>query len=157
MLIKNLAPVVTVISVKIESHMPLKENKNPKPILHALQETQSSCQYTLGKSFLKEMLRNTIFNYLGFFQRHQAIGPQIFKLKYILETKLTECYQETKTLCKKHPKKRDFNSTSLKDTGNEELQFFWLMMGFNKLCRIHYCSMPMETACTKAIWHTSSS
>lgn len=35
------------------------EGKKPKPqtpILRAVQETQSSCQETLGKSFLKEML-----------------------------------------------------------------------------------------------------
>lgn len=39
---KNLAHAVTVISVEIESHMPLKEKKKQNPILRAVQETQSS-------------------------------------------------------------------------------------------------------------------
>lgn len=59
---KNLPPVGTANSSEIQSHMPLKENELPNPSLPAVQETQSSCQETLGKSFLKEVLWNTVFN-----------------------------------------------------------------------------------------------
>lgn len=132
MLMKNLSPVVTVISVKIESHTPLKEKKtNQTPILCAVQETQSSCQYNHGKSFPKEMLRNTIFNCFFFSETssnrpredvikkemHQMFvrGLSDFQIKIYFETKLTAYHQETKILCKKHPKKLkklDFNPTS---------------------------------------------
>lgn len=60
--------MATVNFGKRESHMPLKEKKSQTPILLAVQETCSSCQYILGKNFLKEMFKNVIFDCLGFFR-----------------------------------------------------------------------------------------